>query len=251
MKVIAIANQKGGVGKTTITLNLSAGLAELGRRVLMIDLDPQASLTLATVGESSGHCIAEVIGATQPGTMKLEDVIRPVKERLDLAPGGITLSVSELGLITRMGRESILKKTLSGVNGNYDVVLIDCSPTLGLLVENALNATDAVIIPTLPTTIDTRGVSIFLESVAAVQSELNPDMEVLGLVLNQYDRRLKLHNATVEELQNQNINVLAVISRSVQAASTMGEGLALTHGKLAGQFQELTLKIDQWLDGKK
>ncbi len=249
MKVIAIANQKGGVGKTTLALNLGVGLAGLGRRVLMIDLDPQASLSLATVGESSGNCIAEVIGSTHPGHKTLKEVIRPIADSLDLAPGGLTLSVSEIGLITRMGREGILKKVLNGLD-SYDVVLIDCGPTLGLLVENALNAADGVIIPTLPTPLDIRGVRIFQESLLAVKSELNPEVELLGLVVSQYDNRLNLHRQTLAELEGGELPVLAVIGRSIQAASTVGEGKALTRGKLADQFAELTQKINLWLDGR-
>lgn len=246
MKILAIANQKGGVGKTTVTLNLGAGLAERGYRVLLIDLDPQASLTLATVGESSGQCVAEVIGATQPGTLRLKDVIRPVRERLDIAPGGMTLAVSEIGLITRKGREGILKKALSSING-YDLILIDCGPNLGLLVENALTATHGVIIPTLPTNLDTRGVNIFCESLAAVQSELNPELEILGLVINQFDQRLNLHNATLAAFQVGSLPVLSVIGRSVHVASSIGDGQPIAHGKLAVQFQELTEKVEKWL----
>lgn len=249
MKVISIANQKGGVGKTTVTLNLGSGLAALGRRVLLIDLDPQASLTLTMVGESSGRCMAEVIGATHPGTLTLNEIILPITTRIDLAPGGLTLSVSEIGLITRMGRENILKKALAALNG-YDIVLIDCGPTLGLLVENALNASDGVIIPTMPTILDSRGVKIFMESLTAVQSELNPDLDVLGLVLNQFDRRLKLHSTILAQLQSGTLPILAVIGRSVQAASTVGDGQPLTRGKLAEQFHELTAKVDLWMDGK-
>lgn len=247
MKVIAIANQKGGVGKTTVTLNLATGLTNLGHRVLMIDLDSQASLTLSTVGESSGKCVAEVIGATQPGTLSLKEVIQPVNDGLDLAPGGTTLAISELGLITRLGRENILKKALADIEG-YDLVLIDCGPTLGLLIENALCAADGVIIPTLPTGLDLRGVKTFQESLSDVRSELNPELQVLGIVINQFDWRFNLHNEILQEFQAGSIPILAVIGRSVLAASTVGKGQAITKGKLADQFDGLTATISNWLD---
>lgn len=250
MKIIAVANQKGGVGKTTLCINLAAGLAEAGRKVLLIDLDPQASLTLATVGESSGQCIAEVIGGSLPGTRSLAEIVRPLKENLDLAPGGLSLSISEIGLITRLGRENILKKALSSVD-QYDVAIVDCGPSLGLLVENALNAADGILIPTLPTPVDRRGVTIFLESLNAVKNELNPSLEILGLVICQYDQRLKLHQQMLEEFRTSGLPLLAVIGRSVEVARTVGEGKPLTSGRLLPQMQDLTAKVDFWLSNGK
>jgi chromosome partitioning protein len=247
MKVIAIANQKGGVGKTTVTLNLATGLSNLGYRVLMIDLDSQASLTLSTVGESSGKCVAEVIGATQPGTLRLRDVIQPVSPGLDLAPGGTTLAISEIGLITRLSRETILRKALADLSG-YDLVLIDCGPTMGLLIENALCAADGVIIPTLPTGLDLRGVHTFQESLSDVRSELNPELSVLGIVINQFDWRFILHNEILNEFQAGTLPILAVIGRSVYVASTVGKGQAITKGKLAEQFEGLTASVRDWLN---
>lgn len=250
MKTIAIANQKGGVGKTTLSINLAAGLADIGRKVLLLDLDPQASLTLATVGERSGQCMAEVIGGSLPGALAIKDILLPLKENLDLAPGGLSLSISEIGLITRMGRENILKKALVGA-GPYDVAIIDCGPSLGMLVENALNVADGVLIPTLPTPMDRRGVSIFLESLNAVRNELNPSLEILGLVICQYDQRLKLHQQMLEEFRASELPQLAVIGRSVEAARTVGEGKPLSSGRLLPQVQDLTAKIDFWLNNGK
>lgn len=250
MKTIAIANQKGGVGKTTLSINLAAGLAAAGRKVLLIDIDPQASLTLATVGESSGRCIAEVMGGSLPGNLALADITRPLNEKLDLAPGGLSLSISEIGLITRMGRENILKKALMSAT-HYDVAIIDCGPSLGLLVENALNVADGVLIPTLPTPMDKRGVFIFLESLKAVRNELNPSLEILGLVICQYDQRLKLHQQMLDEFRMCELPPLAVIGRSVEAARTVGEGKPLASGRLLNQMQDLTAKIDFWLSNGK
>ncbi len=247
MRNICIANQKGGTGKTTTALNLGAGLAALGRRVLLLDLDPQSSLTQATAGDCAGASLADVLGDTQPGRRALADIIRPISAGLDLAPGDLALSNSELGLVTRMGRETILKKALGKLAG-YDVILIDCAPSLGLLVVNALTACDAVITPTLPSALDLRGLALFLGSLEAIKSELNPGLELLGVLVCQFDNRLTLHRAALEDLRAGGLPVLPVIiGKSVQAATSAGAGEPITRGALAGQYNQLAEYVNQWL----
>ena len=243
MLIIAIANQKGGVGKTTSALNLGAGLADRGRRVLLIDLDPQSSLTLATVGDRAGFSMAEVLGSVQPGALQLTDIIRPIKNGLDIAPADIALGVSELGLVTRHGRENVLKRVLTA---DYDYCLIDCGPSLGLLVVNALTAADCVIAPTLPTALDLRGLKLFLNSVDTVRQNLNPQLQLMGVIICQYQERLLLHKAAMRDLKNSELPILGVVSRSIKAAVSMGTGEPLTGGRLADQYKKIVMEVNQW-----
>lgn len=247
MKILAIANQKGGVGKTTTALNLGAGLAAFGRRVLLIDLDPQGSLTLATVGDSSGASMGEVLGDTKPGSLTIKQIAKTLTPGLDLAPSDLSLSNTELGLTTRMGREWILKRALAGLSG-YDLVIIDCGPSLGLLVVNALAAADGVITPTLPTALDLRGLRLFLSSLESIRAELNPGLALLGVLVCQYDSRLSLHKAAIDDLQAGGLPVLGVtIGKSIKAAESTGAGDPITGGKLAEQYRQLAEVVLTWL----
>ena len=245
MRILAIANQKGGTGKTTTALNLGANLASQGRRVLLVDLDPQSSLTLATLGECD-KTLADVLGGAQPGNLTMSAIIHHLAPGLDLAPGDLALSTSEMTMAARLGRENVLKKALASVTG-YDLVILDCSPSLGLLTVNALTAANAVIAPTLPSALDLRGLKLFLSSLEAVTQELNPGLQLLGVVVCQYDNRLNLHQAALADLEAAGLPVLAIIGRSVAAAQSAGNGQALTGGKLANQYQDLSNEVIKWL----
>lgn len=252
MKIIMIANQKGGTGKTTTALNLGARLAEAGLRVLLVDMDPQSSLTLATAGDCHGQSMAEVLGGAQPGTLSLVKVIKHIRERLDLAPSDIALSSNELGMDRRPLRELLLQKALATVSKNYDVCLIDCSPSLGLLVVNALTAAHAVISPTLPAALDLRGLKLFVESLEQIKADLNPGLEHLGVLVCQFDPRLNLHQAALTDLKESGLPIFPVtISKSVKAALTAGAGEALTRGPLAEQYNQLAKEVNKWLKRNK
>jgi len=194
-RIISLCNQKGGVGKTTTTINLAASLAEYGRRVLAVDFDPQGALS-AGLGIHT-HEIPTIYDLLLDSKRDPHDVIvRTAVENLDILPANIDLSAAEVHLVNEVARETILARVLRKVAGEYDVILIDCQPSLGLLTVNALTAAHGVIIPLICKFFALRAVALLVETIEKVQDRLNPGLQVDGVLATMYDART-LHSREV------------------------------------------------------
>ena len=215
--IYSIMNQKGGVAKTTSTFNIGAILAEKGKRVLLVDLDPQHSLTIALgIDDELTKSIYNVICEKED----INNVILEVSENLYVAPSNLELSIAELQLVSMMARESILKKALDKVKDNYDIILIDCPPSLSLLTVNALVASNEVIVPTATDYLSYKGLELLIDTINNVKENLNEDLKIKGVIATMYDKRTKHANEVLEAL-NDEFDVLGTVKISVAAKDSV------------------------------
>lgn len=251
-KIIGVANQKGGVGKTTTAVNLAAALGVLEKKVLLIDADPQANAT-------SGLGIEEVNFSTYNLLEHSADVKDCIQEtsspNLDLVPSHIDLVAAEIELVDRDKREYMLKKALEEVKSEYDYIIIDCAPSLGLITVNALTAADSVIIPIQCEYFALEGLGKLLNTVKNVQKIHNYDLDIEGLLLTMYDSRLRLSNQVVEEVNTHFPEMVfeTVISRNVRLseAPSFGESILMYDAESKGAIQYIQLAEEVLLKNEK
>ncbi|RAR46845.1 ParA family protein [Flavobacterium lacus] len=227
-KIIAIANQKGGVGKTTTTVNLAASLGVLEKKVLLIDADPQANASSGLGIDVDSVAIGSYQVLEHSNTPQ-QAVMKCSAPNVDIIPAHIDLVAIEIELVDKENREYMLKEALASIKDDYDYILIDCAPSLGLLTLNALTAADSVVIPIQCEYFALEGLGKLLNTIKSVQKLHNPDLDIEGLLLTMYDSRLRLSNQVVEEVQKHFNDMVfkTIIQRNVKLseAPSFGESI--------------------------
>ena len=254
-KIIAICNQKGGVGKTTTTVNLGIGLAKEGKRVLVIDADPQGDLTTC-LGWKNGDELQTTLADLMNKTLterpigKGEGILHH-EEGVDLLPSNLELSAMEMNLVNAMSRELTLKNCLKEIKKDYDYILIDCMPSLGMITVNALAAADSVMIPVQAQYLPAKGMTQLVQTIGKVQRTLNPDLRIDGIVLTLVDGRTNLAKQTLHILRNQYGNRMKIYSSqipvAVKAAETSFQGKSIyaydKNSSVAKAYENLTKEV--------
>lgn len=252
---MAVVNQKGGTGKTTTCENLGIGLANEGKRVLLVDTDPQASLTIAL-----GHPRPDELPVTltdlmakviQDRPLNLKECILTHEEGVDLIPANITLSGIEVSLVNAMSRETVLRQILEPLKDRYDYILLDCMPSLGMLTVNALAASDQVLIPVQANYLSAKGLEQLLQTINKVKRQINPKLKIEGILLTMVDFRTnfaKEISTLIRDAYGSKLKVFeADIPRSVRAAEISAEGVSIFKhdpgGKVADAYRSLTKEV--------
>lgn len=254
-KVIALCNQKGGVGKTTTAVNLGIGLVRQGKKVLLVDADAQGSLTLS-LGFKNPDALPISIANVMENIIDEKPMpdgygILQHDEGVDLMPSNIDLSGMDVRLINTMSRESVLKTYLDGVKQNYDYVLIDCMPSLGMMTINSLTAADSIIIPSQPHFLSTKGLELLLRTVSKVKKQINPKLRIDGILLTMVNSRTVFTQDIISLLRGQygeRIKVFETeIPYSIRAVETSAEGKSIfahdKNGKVAAAYDKFTKEV--------
>lgn len=251
-KIIGVANQKGGVGKTTTAVNLASALGVLEKRVLLIDADPQANassgLGVEEINFSTYHLLEHSAEATKC-------ILPTTSPNVNIIPSHIDLVAAEIELVDRENREYMMREALKAIKDDYDYIIIDCAPSLGLITINALTAADSVIIPIQCEYFALEGLGKLLNTIKNVQKIHNPDLDIEGLLLTMYDSRLRLSNQVVEEVNSHFPEMVfeTIISRNVRLseAPSFGESILSYDAESKGAIQYIQLAEEVLLRNEK